>query len=103
MCILLFHKKTTISNKDNENFKPIVFVNNPVKSQKDDIVGFDSQVETLACAIESGANMIGVIADYGSGKSSLTDILSESLKKRKKITKPIKINLWDCLQKKRNS
>lgn len=68
--ILLFRKKSTISNKDNENFKPIVFVNNPVKRQKDDIVGFDSQVETLACAIESGANMIGVIADYGSGKSS---------------------------------
>ncbi len=96
---MLFRKKATISNKDKEKFKPIVFVNNPVKSQKDDIVGFDSQVETLACAIESGANMIGVIADYGSGKSSLTDILSEFLKKRKKITKPIKINLWDCLQK----
>ena len=102
MYILLFRKKSAISNKDNENFKPIVFVNNPVKRQKDDIVGFDSQVETLACAIESGANMIGVIADYGSGKSSLTDILSESLKKRKKITKPIKINLWDCLQKNAN-
>ena len=29
--ILLFRKKSTISNKDNENFKPIVFVNNPVK------------------------------------------------------------------------
>lgn len=99
---MLFRNKSTISNKDNENFKPIVFVNNPVKRQKDDIVGFDSQVETLACAIESGANMIGVIADYGSGKSSLTDILSESLKKRKKITKPIKINLWDCLQKNAN-
>lgn len=96
---MLLYKKLKVANKENEIYKPIVFVNNPIKSEKEDIVGFDSQVETLACAIDSGANMIGVIADYGTGKSSLTDILSEALNERKKIIKPIKINLWDCMQK----
>ena len=87
----------------NKNYKPIVFVNNPIKNRKDDVVGFDSQVETLEYAISKGANLIGVIADYGTGKSSLTDILSLSLHRRKKIVKPIKINLWDCLQTHKNA
>ena len=90
-------------NKEAETYKPIVFVNNPIKDQKDDIVGFESQVETLECAINEGANLIGVIADYGTGKSSLTDILSISLRKKKKIIKPIKINLWDCLESNTNA
>ena len=93
-------------NKDDkvqpEDFKPIVFVNNPIKEPKEDIVGFESQVETLECAIDKGASLIGVIADYGTGKSSLTDVLSVRLYESKKIVKPIKINLWDCLENNKN-
>lgn len=98
MKILRYNSKRT-PNEFNKQYKPIVFVNNPVNHKEDDIIGFESQVETLACSIDSGANIIGLVADYGSGKSSLTDILSEVLQKRKKIIKPIKINLWDCLKK----
>lgn len=79
-----------------EKYKPIVFVNNPITKSKRDVIGFNSQVETLQCAMKNGANMIGIIADYGSGKSSMTELLVSSMKK-KCSPKPIKINMWDCL------
>lgn len=42
--------------------------------------------------------MIGVVANYGTGKSSLTELLSSSVKKKPfRFPVPIKINMWDCL------
>ena len=66
-----------------QKFEPIVFVNNPISKSEEDVIGFDSQVETLMCAIENNANMIGIIADYGTGKSSMTELLVETVKKNK--------------------
>ena len=57
-------------NKSNNTVKPIVFVNNPIKLAEDDVIGFLDQVEMISCAIDDGeASMIGVIADYGTGKA----------------------------------
>lgn len=99
--------KVTVQKKENKmvNFsksnevEPIVFVNNPITNLKDDVVGFETQVKTIEKAIEDNATMIGIIADYGTGKSSVTDILSETIvNKPYKYPNPIKINMWDCLQ-----
>lgn len=79
-----------------EKYQPIVFVNNPITDSTEDVIGFDSQVETIQCAIDNGANMIGIIADYGSGKSSMAEMLSLS-EQDKGNPLPIKINMWDCL------
>lgn len=84
------------NNPETEKYQPIVFVNNPITNAKDDVIGFDAQVETLQCAINDGANMIGIIADYGSGKSSMAEMLSLS-EQNKGNPSPIKINMWDCL------
>lgn len=84
------------NSPETEKYQPIVFVNNPITNAEEDVIGFETQVDTLQCAIDSGANMIGIIADYGSGKSSMTELLSMSMKK-KFSPKPIKINMWDCL------
>ena len=86
-------------SSSNKEIEPIVFVNSPITSINDDIVGFDTQIKTIEKAIEDDATLIGIIADYGTGKSSVTDILSESIvKKPYKHPTPIKINMWDCIQ-----
>ena len=79
-----------------KQYSPIVFVNNPVKDSEHDVIGFDAQVKTLQDAIDGGATMIGVIADYGTGKSSMTELLCNSFVK-KGHPNPIKINMWDSL------
>jgi len=59
-----------------------------------DWVGFDSYLETLNNAIDDNAKFIGLISDYGTGKSSLINMLknNQELKSNKLIT----INLWNC-------
>lgn len=86
----------TIATEKKKRYAPIVFVNNPVKDSGLDVIGFDAQVETLQDAIDGGATMIGVIADYGTGKSSMTELLCNNFVK-KGHPKPIKINMWDSL------
>lgn len=101
------------SNNDEKNssYEPIVFVNNPITQKNEDVIGFDSQIKTLNKAIEQGAKIIGVIADYGTGKSSLTELLVNNINDdqkqkcsscRKKTCKPIYVNLWDSLNKNNN-
>lgn len=88
--------------EEDKKFEPIVFINNPISNTNEDVIGFESQVETLMCAIENNANMIGIIADYGTGKSSMTELLTKRIEvtnKNKPTNKPIKINMWDCLSK----
>ena len=87
--------------KDIKNRKEntsLVFINKPIKTDAEDVIGFASQVDTICEAIEKGSTMIGVIADYGTGKSSLTELLCAKLKNEPyKYPEPIKINMWDSL------
>lgn len=93
----MFWKKTKEKELNKEvTYPSIVFVNKPVSKKSSDIIGFDSQVKTLTNAIDDGATMIGIIADYGTGKSSMTELLCHSVKKSK-YPKTIKINMWDSL------
>ena len=93
---------------NNKQYDPIVFVNRPISDPTEDIVGFGTQVKEIEAAVEKGATMIGVIANYGTGKSSVTDMLEGDIRKTEKEeclslirrkTSIIKINMWDCLQK----
>ncbi len=72
----------------------LVYVNTEIKSPEEDIIGFSAQVDSIADAIENGASMIGVIADYGSGKSSVGELLEA----KKQFKKPIRVNMWDSLK-----
>ncbi len=87
-------------NKDN-HVSPIVFVNNPISDAKDDVIGFSSQVETIKNAVKNGATMIGLIADYGTGKSSMTKILKNEYT-GSDYPEPININMWDSLSESTN-
>lgn len=103
--ILLIRKKATINQdkkheeQDNKIFDPIVFVNNPLNTEEKDVIGLNSVIASIKAAINKGAKMIGVIADYGTGKSSLIELLA----RKSDHTKIIKINMWDCLHAKKES
>ncbi len=100
----MFKRKKTIVNNEDKTYDPIVFVNKPVIDLADDVVGFESQIDTIKCSINNGATMIGIVADYGTGKSSITDMLGFLLQKKPfKYPAVIKINMWDCLQKEKKS
>ena len=70
-----------------------VNLENPIKNERDDIFGYESEVKRIKNAIDKNANIIGIISEYGAGKSSLIELL-----KRKLIFfkyKVIKVNLWN--------
>lgn len=72
-------------NKDNYYFVE--------RATEKDLIGFKSYVNSLKIAISSGAKFIGVISDFGTGKSSLIKILENEVKKDCKF---VTINLWNC-------
>lgn len=82
--------------KQNQIAKPIIFVNNPITSIEKDVIGFASQIQIICNAVENGATMIGIIADYGTGKSSMTEMLKNRFVEDKNPI-PLKVNMWDSL------
>lgn len=81
-------------------YAPIVFINKPAENYSQDVVGFKSQVEMIHQAIDNGANMIGVIADYGTGKSTISEILVSDVLNNEHQYSTIRINMWDSISKK---
>lgn len=59
-----------------------------------DLVGYDSYVDSLDSAIKSGAKFIGLISDYGNGKSTLLKMLKKS--DYGVNYDLVTINLWNC-------
>lgn len=93
----LFRKKSN-TNNDKKNQKKsnlIFFKNSPIDDEKDDVFDFGIKAAAIEKAIENGSNMIALIGDYGTGKSSLTKILYK--RNIQNFAEPIFINLWDCL------
>lgn len=86
----------TSENLVNENKSNIIFFKNaPIEDETSDVFDFTIKASAIEKAIDSGSNMIALIGDYGTGKSSLTKILYNNNKE--KYSEPIFINLWDCL------
>lgn len=52
-----------------------LFLNTPIDSPDRDVVGVGSYVDRLDAAIDRGAQLIGIVAPSGAGKSSLTELL----------------------------
>lgn len=74
--------------------KSLIYVNKEIESADEDFIGFSAQVDSIADAIDNGASMVGIIADYGSGKSSVGELLEA----KKQFKKPIRVNMWDSLK-----
>lgn len=75
-----------------ESKESIVYLNKPINSEKNDIIDFSTYVEKLDSAINEDAQMIGVVAPFGSGKSSIIGLLEEHRKGTN--DKFIKISMW---------
>lgn len=67
----------------------IVTVNKPIERKRQDIFHLDTQIAELKRAIDKDANFIGIISEYGGGKSSLVRTFA-----RKKHYKLCNICLW---------
>lgn len=85
--------KNVIKNEEENNTKkefigPMVFVNNPISDEGQDVLGIGTYADRINQALDEGANIIGVIGDYGTGKSSLIELI------KKKHKDSININMW---------
>lgn len=71
----------------------LYFQDFPVSDYEDDYVGFEAEVEMLKEGVESDSKIIGLISEYGSGKSSIIELLRKSLDTSKYDI--VNINLLD--------
>lgn len=100
-------KKVTNKNKANntgnitveEKMKPIIFQNKPINSEDKDLFDYSYQKEVLNTAIDNDARIIGIVGDYGTGKSSITKLVETD--RKIKGDKIININLWGELSQKK--
>ena len=90
--------KTKLQSITNFNNKPIIFQNKPIDCDEKDIFDFSYQKKVLNVAIDADSRIVGIIGDYGTGKSSITKLLEDNRKKQG--DKVININLWDQFNKK---
>ena len=74
--------------EQNEKENTIIFINKPIKDETEDVLGINSYAKRINKAIDEGANIIGVIGDYGTGKSSLIELI------KKKHNNTVNVNMW---------
>lgn len=70
-----------------------------------DAIGYKVYVTNLIDAIKSDARMIGLLSNYGSGKSTVINMVSEKIKRDKSTKKKFKlipINLWKINNEKKH-
>lgn len=85
--------------------REIPYINKPITDVDADEIGMDVYVNYLESAIEQGASMISVVSQFGTGKSSLIELLKKKYngfeKKGKAHVKRLycQVNLWSHLGK----
>lgn len=74
----------------------LIFLNDSVDNKTDDVIGFDSYVNKLSDAIDADAQMIAITSPFGSGKTSIIDLL---IKKRDTVKNEriLKVPMWSQL------
>ena len=100
-------KQEPTQKKDNSITKlerDIPYMNKPISAAEKDEIGMKVYVDYLESAIERGADMIAVVSGFGTGKSSLIELLKErfhgrSIRQGKKCERVYcQINLWSQLE-----
>lgn len=86
-------KNFAIKGVNMDNKQTPVYINKEISSANEDLIGFEPHANAIRTAIDDGASLIGVLADYGAGKSSLCELIAND----KTYKRPIKVNMWDCL------
>ena len=70
---------------------PIIFSNKPSGNAEDDLIGVDAHVSAIRNAVANN-RIIGVLSDFGAGKSTLIERLRTEYNTASQ--KLYKINLW---------
>lgn len=83
-------------NNNIKNSEKNVFINKPIDNITEDVLGIESYIDRINKAIDQNATVIGVIGDYGTGKSSLIETFKQNNRKT------ININMWDRVNSKNN-
>ena len=84
--------------------RDIPYMNKPISEENADEIGMEVYVDHLESAIEKGADMIAVVSGFGTGKSSLIELLKKryhgwSEKQGKRCERIYcQINLWSQLE-----
>ena len=82
------------SNETEKLYDSIVFMNAPLSNIKDDVLGVETIVNSIKKASEK-SHIIGLIAGFGSGKSSVINTLVNN----SNFEPVIYINMWESLSK----
>lgn len=90
--LLKKNKNIETNNTTTEEKDIVLFNNSPIGKSNNDIFDLSIKAQAVKKAIDEKANTVALIGEYGSGKSSLTNILYEDNKEC--FEKPIYINLW---------
>lgn len=91
-CFQKVLQKIKFPKRKEKEIKPIIFQNKPITSEEKDLFDYSYQKQVLESAIENDARIIGIVGDYGTGKSSITKLLEKS--RKKKFDTIVNINLW---------
>ena len=74
----------------------LVFMNTPITSKSEDVIGFSTYVEKLDAAISNGGQMVAITSPFGAGKTSVVELLQERYLNdpQKRV---IKVSMWSNL------
>ena len=73
----------------------------PINNKADDLFNITSYVDDLEKAINDGAKFIAIDGEYGSGKSSLVNMLSVREKDKNNKTTFVNVNFLNINEKKK--
>lgn len=83
---------------DNKN---MIYLNTPITTEKNDVIGLSVCADKLSDAIDTGAQMIAITSPFGSGKTSIIDLMQEKRANNKK-EHILKIPMWSQLHQLEN-
>ena len=75
------------NKEEKKDIKQIYFQDKPITDYVDDYIGFESEADMLLDEIVNDSKVIGLISDYGSGKSSIISLLESNINNIKKYGK----------------
>lgn len=81
--------------------KKLIYLNTPITTKENDIIGLSVCANKLSDAIDEGAQMIAITSPFGSGKTSVIDLLQENRQGNKK-EHILKIPMWSQLHQLEN-
>lgn len=82
-----------MNNIERKEQTPVIFMNRPISKAEEDVIGFSTIVKNLKAAIDGGAQMIGLTSPFGTGKTSVTELLEKEYAGNKKI-KVVRVSMW---------